>query len=111
MTADVPESHSLDQGARVTQRHEVLILSATWVGLLFAAVGVIDGVVMALKRTEASCPDGTYFPEGTTDFSCYAHPQAGLGIAIVAISVLLGVLVVLGSISARASLRPRPSST
>jgi len=60
---------------------------------------------MALKRKEADCPDGKVFPEGTTDFSCYVHPQAGIGIAIAAMSVLLGILVVLASIAARAALK------
>jgi hypothetical protein len=77
-------------------------------GLLIAVVGLVDGLVMALKKNEAPCPDGKYFPEGTTDYSCYVHPQGGLGIAIAAISVLLAILIVLAGISARASLNSPP---
>ena len=83
---------------------------APWVGLALALVGLIDGLVMALKRKVADCPDGTYFPEGATDFTCYVHPQAGLGIAIAALSVVLGSLIVLCSMVARASLEARAPS-
>lgn len=67
-------------------------------------IGLLDGLMMALKLKEAACPDGTFFPEGTTDFACYVHPQAGVGIAIAALSVMLGILLVFCSIVARASL-------
>ena len=70
----------------------------------------LGGVVMALQRRQAACEDGTYFAEGTTDFTCYVHPQGALGIAIAAISVLLGILVVFANISTRASLRARRPS-
>ena len=105
MTGDAPESPSIDDGARLVERHEDLVWWATWIGLFLAGVGLIDGVIMASKKKMATCPDGTYFPEGTTDFNCYVHPQAGLGVAIAAVSVLLGILVVFGGISARAGLR------
>ncbi len=70
-----------------------------WVGLALALIGLIDGVVMALHSRVASCPNGTYFPPGTTNFTCYAHPNAGTGIAVAVISALLGILVVLSAIS------------
>jgi hypothetical protein len=66
---------------------------------------------MALKRKEAPCPDGKYFPEDTTDFTCYVHPQAGLGIAIAVIAVLLGILIVPAGLAAKASLNTRPPSS
>ena len=71
-----------------------------WAGLILAVVGVVDGLVMAFKRHVAPCPNGTFFPKGTTDFSCYVHPDAGTGTAITVISALLGILVVLAAMSA-----------
>ncbi len=78
-----------------------------WVGLGIALVGLIDGLAMALKRNSAPCPDGTYFPEDATDFTCYVHPQAGLGIAIMVFSVLLGILLVYGALLAADSVSAR----
>jgi hypothetical protein len=48
-----------------------------------------------------------FFPEGTSDFHCYVHPQAGVGVAIAAKSVVLGILVVFTSILVRTSLAAR----
>jgi hypothetical protein len=59
---------------------------------------------MALKRKVTNCPNGHYFPEGTTNFNCYVHPQAGVGVAIAVFSVLLGILIVFSAISASAAL-------
>ena len=75
------------------------------VGLILALVGLIDGFKMAHKRQVVTCPNGTYFPQGTTNFNCYAHPDAGTGVAIAVIAALLGILVALAAISAAASLR------
>lgn len=63
-------------------------------GVVLAALGVVVGLVMALRRREASCPDGKYFPEGTTDFRCFVHPQALDGTAVVILSLMLGILIV-----------------
>lgn len=71
-----------------------------WVGFALALVGLADGLKMALKRHIVTCPNGTYFPQGTTNFNCYVHPNAGTGIAIAVISALLGILVALSTISA-----------
>jgi len=68
---------------------------ARWSGGIVAAVGVFDGLLMAVPRREAPCPDGKYFPEGTTDFQCYVHPLALQGVAVMVISLLLGLLVLL----------------
>jgi hypothetical protein len=76
-----------------------------WVGLTLALVGLIDGFVMALQRHVAPCPNGTYFPQGATNFNCYVHPNAGTGIAVAVTSTLLGILVVLSAISATTRLR------
>jgi hypothetical protein len=75
------------------------------VGLILAFVGLADGIKMAHKRHVVTCPNGTYFPPGTTNFNCYNHPNAGTGLAIAVISALLGILVVLSAISAAANLR------
>ena len=91
-----------------SDRREAGVWWATWVALLLVLVGLVDGIIMGMKRKVAACPDGTLFPEGTTDFECYVHPQAGIGVAIAAISVVLGVLVVFTSILVRASLADRP---
>src|SRR3712207_3086048 len=103
MTSDPPESSSTQDAVRLTDRQDGLVGAATLIGVVLAVVGLLDGVVMAMRRKEIPCPAGTYFPEGTTDHSCYAHPQAGLGIAIVVFSVLLGILVVFASLAVRAS--------
>lgn len=111
MHEEATESHSnQDDEARPADRREDAVWWATWAGLGLALVGLIDGLMMALKKKVAGCPGGTYFPEDATDFTCYVHPQAGLGIAIAALSVMLGILIVLCSIVARASLEARPPS-
>ncbi len=74
-------------------------------GFVAALVGVVDGIVTAARRHVTPCPDGKYFPEGATDFNCYVHPNAGLGIAIVVFSVLLGMVVWLAGTSTAAILR------
>ena len=58
-------------------------------------MGSIDGIVLWAKRTVKDCPNGTYFPNGTTDFNCYAHPRAGEGLAILVISLGIGAVVLL----------------
>lgn len=100
---EAAESPPNPDEAPPSDRREAAVGWATWVGLALALVGLIDGLMMALKRKVAACPDGKYFPEGTTDFTCYAHPQAGLGIAIAALSVVLGILIVLCSMVASQS--------
>ena len=72
------------------------------VGLGVSVVGVVDGVLMAVHKEGATCPDGHEFPQGTSDFSCYLHPHLGLGVAIVVVSALLGLLTVLAAICAAA---------
>ena len=47
------------------------------------------------------------FPEGTTDFTCYAHSQAGLGVAIIVFSILLTILAWLAGTAALALVRGR----
>jgi hypothetical protein len=110
MTEDAAESPADQDSARLPERREDLVWWATWVALLLASVGLVDGLMMAMKKQVAACPDGTYFPDGTTDLDCYVHPEAGLGIAIAALSVVLAILVVFSSMAVRASLGARPLS-
>jgi hypothetical protein len=65
--------------------------AVVWLGLLAAAIGVIDGVVMMVKNVDALCAEDVY----TSDGRCYDHPQAAEGLAVVVISVMLGVLILL----------------
>lgn len=84
---------------------------AVGTGVFLAAIGLFDGLVMAFQRREARCPDGKFFPEGTTDFACYVRPQAGIGIAVAAMPVILGILVVLAGIVAIETGRNREPGT
>lgn len=111
MSQNATESTSLDAELSNTERAVDLTWWATWVGVIFAGVAFISGLVMALEKKIIPCPDGTYFPEGATDFECYVHPDGALGIAVAAISIVLGVLVLLMSSAARSGLQaraPRP---
>jgi hypothetical protein len=103
MTAEHAEHPN--PGPRAATRGRDLVWWGTGAGLLAALVGLVDGVVMAARRKVTQCADGTYFPEGTTNFDCYQHPQAALGIGIAAMSLTLGILIVFVGIAARASLR------
>jgi hypothetical protein len=109
MFEDATELPSHQGSARLTDRREDTVWWATWVALTLASVGLIDGLMMALKKKVIDCPDGTYLPNGS-DFDCYVHPQAPLGIAIAALSVVLGILIVFSSMLVRASLGARPPS-
>ena len=110
MHEEATESHSNREVARPADRREDAVWVATWAGLSFALVGLVDGLFMALNKKVSRCPDGTFFPEGATDFDCYVHPQAGVGIAIAALSVVLGILIVFASMVTRASLQAHPRS-
>ena len=105
-----PAKSPLFGAVPVDPGREGALWGATWAGLVLCLVGLIDGVVVALQRKVIPCPDGTYFPKGTTDTACYVHPQAGVGIAIAVLSIVLGIVVVFTSIVAEASLRERQHS-
>ena len=94
-----------DAESRTESRAEDLVWWATWAGLLAGAVGVVDGIVMALRRRVVPCPNGTEFGRGETDFRCFQHPQAGLGIGIAVLSLMVAIILVLVSITARSALR------
>jgi hypothetical protein len=73
--------------------------------MLLAILGLVDGLVMAFKRTMVPCPSDRYFVG-----DCYVHPHAGVGLAIAVCSVLLGVSVALSGTTAAAILRAGSAS-
>jgi hypothetical protein len=91
--ADATRSDSVDADVAPDRWPRTTRPALVFVGLAMAAVGFVDGVVLMLKRHESSCPNGTYFPHGTTDFRCFTHPDLGEGLAICAIPVMLGVII------------------
>ncbi|MDO9439910.1 MAG: hypothetical protein Q7T73_03375 [Beijerinckiaceae bacterium] len=68
---------------------------AVLIGLASCAAAVVSGLVLALDKVVIGCPDGTEFPNGTTDFNCYSDPDAELGFSIVAIAFAVGAAIVL----------------
>lgn len=108
MIEDAAESPSHQDAAPHTDRRQDIVRWATWVGLFLALVSLVAGLMMAVEKKVVTCPDGTYFPEGTTNFDCYVHPQAELGIAIAALSVVLGILIAFSSMVVRTTLEVPP---
>jgi hypothetical protein len=92
-------------GTQREARYVGVVWSAMWVGFILALVGLADGFKIALERRVVTCPNETQFPPGTTNFTCYVHPNAGTGTAIAVISVLLGILVALSAVAAATGLR------
>lgn len=74
-------------------------------GVVLCVVAVVIGLRMALHATVVPCPNGHFFPAGTTDFRCFAHKHAGDGAAIAIFAVVLGILLGFGSLVVR--LQPR----
>jgi hypothetical protein len=66
-------------------------------GLFAAMTAVADGIYLVARRRVAECPDGKVFPDDVTDPTCYVHPQAGLGVGLIAIAVMLAALLVLAT--------------
>ncbi|RMB62165.1 hypothetical protein [Tessaracoccus antarcticus] len=110
MSQDASQSPLQQDPSLLAIRNARLVSWATGIGLVLALIALIDGLWMLFTRELANCPEGTYFPEGATNFDCYVHPQAGLGIAIASFSVVLAILVVFASIMVRSTLTPRPPS-
>lgn len=90
------------QGDVTPEQWGARIMWARVSGLGLACVGVFFGVALTLDRRPSDCPPGTSFPRGTTDFECFAHPHAPVGVTLAIVSVLLGILIYLTSIAARA---------
>jgi hypothetical protein len=92
--AQTEETSSADAASGTARRAEILVSVAVSAGVVLSIVGVIDGLVMALHRVVTTCADGTMFAAGQ-DPVCYRHPNAGVGIAIMVVSAMLGILIVL----------------
>jgi hypothetical protein len=88
-------------------REESALQLALGIGLVLALISLLIGLSMAFSSEVAPCENGHFFPEGTTDFTCYAHPQTGVGSAIVLFSILIGILLVFSAIPALATVRTR----
>ena len=91
MTEDTSGSLSPPLQSASAGRQEALALWAIGIGFALATVGLVVGLTMAFKQRETQCADGTYLPEGTTDFRCFAHPHALDGTAIAVFSLMLGI--------------------
>ncbi|GAB3820477.1 hypothetical protein GCM10028820_26510 [Tessaracoccus terricola] len=74
-----------------------VVRAVTWVGLSSAIIGLITGLAMLLQRRVVDCLDGTFFPNGTTDFRCFEHPLALEGAAVSALAISVGALMLLTS--------------
>lgn len=104
---EVPSAESKSSS---TSRADDLISLAVVLCAVLSAAGILDGLVMAIHRVVARCPDGTYFDQGQ-DPICYSHPHAGLGIAIIVVSAMLAIVVVLCAAIARSiEIRTMPRS-
>ncbi len=71
-----------------------LILWLVGVGVMAGIAAIAIGLRMAFHATVVACENGHYFPEGTTDFRCFAHKHAGDGATIVLIALMLAILLV-----------------
>lgn len=87
---------------------EVRVQRAIWIGMAAALMGAVIGMVMALRRRESGCADGTFFPEGTTDFRCFEHPEALVGVAVVATSIAIACLIFLVGVVAKQAVASEP---
>jgi hypothetical protein len=85
-------------------RSEANVFGAAAAGVAMSVVAAILGVVLAVRRHHTPCPDGTYFPEGTTDFRCFTHPHALEGTSIALVALALAVLIGLVAFVARLAL-------
>lgn len=106
MTDDLAGS---EKQARVRSRGqgETFVWTAVGLGVALAVVALIIGLTMAFDRRVAPCRNGTFFPEGATDFNCYVHPEGVTGTAIALFALLLGTLIVFSGISAALALQSR----
>lgn len=108
MTEGINHSKTSPTESEATRRWKDLVVPAVWTGLTLALAGVAIGLAIAFEREEVVCADGTYFPEGTADHTCYAHPQLLGGTAVALIAAMLGILIVLSGVIAKRVLVDRP---
>jgi hypothetical protein len=83
---------------------------AAAVGLIAAGIAFIDGIVLIVKRRVTPCPNGYFFPEGTKNFDCYAHPRLAEGLAVSALALALGALLVIVALVSLAVLKAEASA-
>ena len=103
MTADLTDPEASEQPPFPADRWAARIGWARMTGLALAFIGAASGLVMAVDRQETTCPPGKMFK----DIICQAHLQVAEGVAIAAISLLLGILIVLAAWIATALLVDR----
>jgi hypothetical protein len=100
----VSEEQRRTRSAPVPATNAERLHSFVWtlvlLGFALGIVGLIVGLRMAFHATLIQCPDGHFFPAGTTDFRCFAHKHAGDGTAIAVFSALLAIVVSLCGIIA-----------
>jgi hypothetical protein len=63
------------------------------------------------KRKVTQCPNGHLFPQGTKNFDCYAHPRLTEDLAISALALTLGALLLIAALASLALLNPRGESS
>lgn len=83
---------------------------AVGAGLLLAVVGVGVGVILTAERARSACTGAAIFVSESGDGSCFAHPQALEGTAVIAISLMLAILIALTGAVAKALLDVRTGS-
>lgn len=84
---DVDDVDEVDQASRVDVARVAYV-----VGILAAAIGVINGLVIVLDREPSPCTSEAYSAENGT---CFDYPHAAEGMALVLVSVMLGAVIVL----------------
>lgn len=82
---------------------------ARGVGLALAVTGAVAGLMMALDKKEAECPPDKIFGPGANDLTCYVYPHVPEGVAVAAVSLLLGILILFAAWIATALLVDRIS--
>jgi hypothetical protein len=105
-----PSSQAHDVGAAKLESRCTAIRIVTAIAAILALAVVVVGIAMAANRHEVPCPDGHEFPAGTTDFRCFSYPQAGEGISLAMLAVVLGIIVVLCGVIATTTLTSRAGS-
>lgn len=107
MSDEAPEPAAVQLGEMPVSGEKMWVSVGVTVGVLSGIAGVIDGLVMVLQRHEVGCADGTYFPQGATDFRCFSHPHVANGIAVMGFSVMLSIVILLTGFIANQMLRAR----
>ena len=70
-----------------------IVVWSAFLGLGAAFAGFIDGIVLMTRRASGMRP--AFFNGGSREFPCTVHPRLGEGLAISAIALSVGALVLL----------------